>query len=164
MAGSSTTLRRHLIVGEEGSARSAASACGEVSAVSPAAAPAHRLLVRRLLRGRLGLRPAGCGHGRDPDRPRLLAACGLRPLAHREYRAGRLRRAWHADRGLSECDRPRSLSSWRDGRATIAVLLADRAVLADLGFRRLARHARSLARGPCLRRVVRGPAVSDLQL
>ena len=48
--------------------------------------------------------------------------------------------------GLVERDRPRSLSPRRDGRATIAVLLADRAVLADLGFRRLARHARRSGR------------------
>ena len=66
--------------------------------------------------------------------------------------------------GLVERDRPRSLSPRRDGRATIAVLLADRAVLADLGFRRLARHARSLARGAGVRRVVRRAAIPDLQL
>ena len=64
----------------------------------PAAAAADRLLVRRVLRGRLGLRHAGRGHRRDPDRARLLAARGLRPVADRQYRAGRLWRARHADR------------------------------------------------------------------
>ena len=50
--------------------------------------------------------------------------------------------------GLAECDRPRSVLARRDGRAAIAVLLADRAVLADLGLRRLERHDGHLARDP----------------
>ena len=65
---------------------------------APAAA-ADRLLLRRLLRGRGRLRHAGRGDRRDPDRARLLAARGLRPVADRQYRAGRLRRARHADPG-----------------------------------------------------------------
>ena len=40
----------------------------------PAAAAADRVLLRRVLRGRGGLRHAGGRHRRDPDRPRLLAA------------------------------------------------------------------------------------------
>ena len=52
----------------------------------------------------------------------------------------------------------------RDGRTAIAVLLADRAVLADLGFRRMARHARDLAGDSGHRRFVRRAAIPDLQL
>ena len=73
---------------------------------APATA-AGRLLVRRLLRGRIGLRHAGGRHGRDPDRARLLAARGLRPVADRQHRAGGLRRARHADPGPRLGDRPR---------------------------------------------------------
>src|SRR6266852_866495 len=130
----------------------------------PAAAPAHRLLVRRLLRGRLGLRHAGRGHRRDPHRPRLLAARRLRPLAHRQHRAGRLWRARHADRRPRQRHRLRSLHPRRDGRAAIAVLLADRAVLADLGLRRLPRHDPDLAGDPGLRRLLRRPAIPHLEL
>ena len=63
---------------------------------APAAA-ADRVLVRRLLRRRGRLRHAGGGDRRDPHRPRLLAARGVGPLADRQHRAGRLRRARHAD-------------------------------------------------------------------
>jgi lactate permease len=58
------------------------SVCSARSAASRRPAPAaaaDRLLVRRLLRGRLGLRHAGRRDRRDADRPRLLAARGLRP-------------------------------------------------------------------------------------
>ena len=57
------------------------------------AAPVDRLLLRRVFRGRRRLRHAGRSHRRDPDRPRLHAACGLRPVAHRQHGAGRLRGA-----------------------------------------------------------------------
>ena len=115
-----------------------------------AAAAADRVLLRRLLRGRVGLRHAGRGDRRDPDRPRLLAARRLGPVADRQHRAGRLRRARHADRRARHGDRPRSLPARRDGRPAAAVLLADRAVLADLGVRRLARHDGDLAGDPGL--------------
>jgi hypothetical protein len=52
----------------------------------------------------------------------------------------------------------------RDGRAAIAVLLADRAVLADLGLRRLEGHEGCLARDPGHGRLVRDPAIPDLEL
>ena len=107
---------------------------------SPPAASADRVLLRRLLRGRVRLRHAGRRHRRDPDRARLLAARRLRPLADRQHGAGRLRRARHADRGPRQRHRHRSVSPRRDGRTAIAVLLADRAVLADLGLRRLEGH------------------------
>ena len=42
----------------------------------PDAGPVHRLLLRRLLRGRGGLRHTGRRHGRHADGPRLLAARG----------------------------------------------------------------------------------------
>src|SRR3954470_5132866 len=45
---------------------------------APAAAT-HRLRLRRLFRGRLGLRHAGRRDRRHPDRPRLLAARGFGP-------------------------------------------------------------------------------------
>jgi lactate permease len=49
--------------------------------------------LRRLLRGRRRLRHAGGGDRRHADRPRLLAAGRLRPVADRQHGAGRLRRA-----------------------------------------------------------------------
>ena len=52
----------------------------------------------------------------------------------------------------------------RDGRPAIAVLLADRAVLADLGVCRLARHDGDLAGHSRHRRLVCGPAIRDLEL
>ena len=55
-----------------------------------AAAPADRIFVRCVFRGRIRFRYAGRGNRRDPDRPWLLAARGLRPVADRQYRAGRL--------------------------------------------------------------------------
>ena len=59
----------------------------------PPSAPADSLRVRRVLRGRVGLRNARRGDGRDPDGPRLLAACGRRSLADRQHRPCRLRGA-----------------------------------------------------------------------
>ena len=52
----------------------------------------------------------------------------------------------------------------RDGRPAIAVLLADRAVLGDLGVCGLARHDGDLAGHSGHRRLVRGPAIRDLEL
>ena len=52
----------------------------------------------------------------------------------------------------------------RHGRPAIAVLLADRAVLADLGLRRLEGHDGHLAGDPGHRRLVRDPAIPDLEL
>ena len=127
-------------------------------------AAADRLLVRRFLRGRVGLRHAGRGDRRDAHGPRLLAARGLRSLAHRQHRAGRLRRARHADPGPCHGHGLRSLCSGRHGRAAVAVFLGDRAVLAHLGLRGLSRHDADLAGDPRLRPVVRGPAVPDLEL
>ena len=56
------------------------------------------------------------------------------------------------------------LHARRDGRTAIAVLLADRAVLADLGVRRLARHDGDLAGDSGHRRLLRDPAIPDLEL
>ena len=86
---------------EKGAFETLQQTIGGVTAGPAAAAPADRLLLRRLLRGRLGLRHAGRGDRRDPDRPRLLAARGLGPVADRQHGAGRLRRARHADRRAS---------------------------------------------------------------
>ena len=123
-----------------------------------------RVCVRRVLRRRLRLRHPGRDHRRRADRARLLAARRLRPVADRQHRAGRLWRAGHADPGPCLGHRARSLCPRRDGRPAIAVLLADRAVLADLGVRGLARHEGDLAGDPRHRRVVRGPAIRDLEL
>ena len=76
----------------------------------PPATAADRVLVRRLLRRRVRLRHAGRDHRRGPDRARLLAAGGLRPVADRQHRARRLWRARHADPGPRVRHRPRSLS------------------------------------------------------
>ena len=130
----------------------------------PPAAPADRVFVRRVLRRRVRLRYAGRDHRRDPDRARLLAAGGFRPVADRQHRARRLRRARHADPGPGLRHRARSLHARRDGRPAVAVLLADRAVLADLGVCGLARHEGDLAGRSRHRRLVRGPAIRDLEL
>ena len=131
---------------------------------SPPAAAADRLLLRRVLRGRLRLRHAGRHHRRRADRARLLAAGGLRPVADRQHRAGRLWRARHADPGPRLGHRARSLHSRRDGRPAIAVLLADRAVLGGVGVRRLEGHEGRLAGDPRHRRLLRDPAIRDLEL
>ena len=86
---------------EKGAFETLQHAIGGVTADRRLQLAADRVLVRRLLRGRVGLRHAGRGDRRDPDRPRLLAAGGLRPVADRQHRAGRLRRARHADRRAS---------------------------------------------------------------
>ena len=103
-------------------------------------------------------------HRRGPDRARLLAARRIRPVADRQYRAGRLWRAGHADPGPGFGDRARSLYSGRDGRTAIAGLLADRAVLGGVGVRRLEGHEGRLAGHSRHRRVVRDPAIRDLEL
>ena len=130
----------------------------------PLATPADRLFLRRLLRGRVGLRHPGRGDGRDPDRPRLLAARRFGAVADRQHRPCGLWRARHANCRTCQRNRHRPLHSRRDGRAAIAVLLADRAVLADLGLRRLPGHDAGLARDPGLRRLLRDPAIPDLEL
>ena len=129
-----------------------------------AAAPVHRLLLRRLLRGRRRLRHAGRGDRRHADRPRLLSALRRRPVADRQHRAGRLRRARHAGDRARRRDRPRPARAQRHDRPAAAVLLADRAVLADLGLRRLPPDAGGLAGAARRRRLLRRPAVPRLQL
>ena len=94
----------------------------------------------------------------------LFASCCFRPLTDREYGSSSLRRARHADRRPCECYWVRPLRPRSNGRATIAVLLATRTVLADLGLRGLARNASGMARNPGVRRVVRYPTIPDLEL
>ena len=79
---------------------------------------ADRVLLRRILRGRLRLRHPGRGDRRHPDGSGLLAARSGRPIADRQHCAGRLRRARHPDRR----PRQRRLASirscsarWSDG-------------------------------------------------
>src|SRR6476661_2697040 len=91
-------------------------------------------------------------------------ASGFGTVPDRQYRAGRLWRAGYADPGARFGDRSRSLYPGRDGWPPVAVLLADRAVLADLGIRWVARDDSDLAGHPRDRRVVRGSAIPDLEL
>ena len=117
-----------------------------------AAAAARRLLLWRVLRRRVGIRHAGRHHRRAADRSWLHAAGCVRSVAHRQHRAGRVRRARHADHRAARRDQSRSLRAERDGRPAAAVLLAHRAVLADLGLCGAPRHARRLARDSGCRR------------
>ena len=107
-----------------------------------AAAAAHRLLLRRLLRGRGRLRHAGRGHRRDADRPGLLAARGLGPVADRQHGAGRLRRARHAGHRAGRGDRARPPAS---SAAMVGRQLPFFSLIVPfwliVGLRRLARHA-----------------------
>ena len=66
--------------------------------------------------------------------------------------------------GLASVTGHRSVPARRDGRPAVAVLLADRAVLADLGVRRLEGHEGHLAGDSRHRRLVRDPAIPDLEL
>src|SRR5262249_43396623 len=111
-----------------------------------------------------GLWHAGRGHRGDPDRPWFLAARSLRPVADRQYRTGRLRRARHPDRGPFQRYRDRPVPPWRDGRTSVAIFLLDRAVLADLGLCRLPRHVGGMAGSPRDWRIVRDPAIPDFEL
>ncbi len=131
---------------------------------STPAAAADRVQLRRVLRGCRRVRHAGGGDRRDPDRPRLLAARRLRPLADRQYRARSLWRARLTDHRARSGDRPRSAASLVDGRAPTAVLLPPCAVLADLGIRRLAWHEGDLARDPGGRGQLRDPAIPRVEL
>ncbi len=102
----------------------------------PPPAAARRLRVRGLLRGRRRLRHPRRRDRRDPDRARLLAARGLRPVPDRQHGARGLRGARHTHRDPRGGDRPRRVLPRGHGRPPAAVLLAHRAVLAHLGLRR----------------------------
>ena len=88
----------------------------------------------------------------DPDRPGLHAAGRLRPVADRQYRAGGFGALGTPVDRAGRRDRARPAGAERHGRAAAAVLLADRAVLADLGLRRLPRDDGGLAGDPGRRR------------
>ena len=66
--------------------------------------------------------------------------------------------------GAGRGHRPRPARSQRHDRPAVAVLLAARAVLADLGVRRLSPDGRGLAGDPGRRRHLRGPAIPGVQL
>ena len=90
---------------------------------SAPAASVHRLLARRVLRRCGRVRHAGRRHGGHADRPRLLAARRIGPVAHRQYGAGRLRRARHARHRARGRHRARPPRAERHDRAAAAVLL-----------------------------------------
>ena len=131
---------------------------------SPHPGAAHRVRVRRVHRGRGGLRHAGRDQRRDAHRPRLQAARRRRPRAHRQHRAGRVRRARHAHHHAREGHRPERARALRDGRPPAPVLLAHRPVLARVGDGRVPRHARRLAGLPRGGPLVRRAAVPRLEL
>ncbi len=128
-----------------------------------AAAPVHRVLTRRFLRGRGRVRNAGRGDGGHPDRSRLLAARGIGVIAHRQHGAGCLRSAGNADHRALGRDGARPARAQRHGRPPASLLLDHRAVLADHGVRRLAQDDRDLAADPGGRCFVRDPAVSRFE-
>ncbi len=91
------------------------------------------------------------------------SAGGVGAVADRQYGAGGLWRFGHAHRRAGERHRFRSAEALGDGRAPAAVLLGDRAVLADGDVLRVSQNARDLARHPGRRHKLRGPAVPHLQ-
>ena len=104
-----------------------------------AATAADRILLRRIFRGRLGLRHAGGGDRGNPHGARFLTSGGLRSVPDRQHSPGRLRRVGCANSGTRFRHRARSLCARRHGRTPIAVLLCHCAVLVDWGLRRLPR-------------------------
>src|SRR5207245_10786986 len=70
----------------------------------------------------------------------------------------------HPDCGTGTGHRRRSVYSGGHGRAAVAGVLADRAVLGGMGIRRLERHEGRLAGYSGDRRVFRDPAIRDLEL
>ena len=78
---------------------------------SPAAGDVHRVLVRRVHRGRGRIRRAGRGLGRDARRPRLQSVLRRRHLPARQHRAGRVRIDRHS--GDHARQRDRACRCWR---------------------------------------------------
>ena len=120
--------------------------------------------LRRVLRRRGRVRHAGRGHGRAADRPRLHAAggVGLSLIANTAPVAfGALGTPIIALSAVSGLD---LRAAQRHGRPPAPALLADRAVLAGRGVRRVARDGRGLAGHSRRRCAVRGAAVSDVEL
>ena len=130
---------------------------------STAATAAHRVLVRRVLRGRGRIRNAGGRNGRDPDRPRLLAArasalsliANTAPVAFGAL--GTPIAGWQRDR-----PRPWLLGAMVGRQLPIFSLIVPFWLIWVLaGWRGMLRR---LARGARLRRVVRGAAIPGLEL
>ena len=104
----------------------------------PSAVAGRGVLFRRVLRGRVWIRHAGCRDRRDSDRAGLFAAGGVGAVADRQHRAGGLWRAGHAGDRASERHRPRPVGVERHGRAPAAAVLGHRAfwlVCAFAGWR-----------------------------
>ena len=114
---------------------------------SPRAGDARRLFVRRLHRGRGRLRDAGGDYGRLAERARLHAPLLGRPVAHRQHRAGRLRRDRHPDPHPGDDHRHSCRDAQRHGRAAAAVRVSGRPRLAGRDDERMARAAWRVAGG-----------------
>src|SRR6478752_7186427 len=130
---------------------------------SPSVA-ANCVLVRRVLRGGVGLRHPGRRHRSNLDRPGVFPTCGVRSLAYRQHRARCVWRTRYTDRRSCECHRPRSFSLGRDGWSAVAVLLTDRSILVDLGVRGIPRHEGCVAGNLGDRRFFCHSAIPDLEL
>ena len=132
-----------------------------------AAADPDRLLLWRLLRGGSRWWDAGGRDRRHAHRARVFSACRFGIIAHRQYRAGRLRRDGNTDHRVEQCH-----SEYRrvpadpvgDGGTAAPFLLGDRAVLDRAHLLRGARDVAGLARRAGCRVELCNPSVPDFQL
>ena len=125
---------------------------------------ARRVRFRCVHRGRVGLRYSGGHLFGAPDRPRLHAALRCRVVAHRQYRASRVRCDRHADPHARRRHRHPGDDDRHHGGPATAVRLADRAGVANSDDERLARTARCVAGRSAVRRHVRDRPVCLEQL
>lgn len=124
---------------------------------------AHRLRIRRVHRGRGGFWRAGGDHRRTDDRPRVPSAGRRPPCLDRQYRPRCLWRVGHAPGDPRAHHQPGPAIAQLDGRAPVAPVFPDRAVLAGGGAMRVARHGGGLAGVPGDRNQLRRPPIRDEQ-
>ncbi len=158
---------RHLHVSADGGFRTlrrVAAQPDRYHAGPPPATAADCLQLRGFLRRRCRIRYAGCGDRGVADRPRLPSATGFGPVAHRQHRAGCLRRLGNAHHRARQGDGIQRVHTGSDGGTHIAVLLSHRTVLADLGLCRIRRHDGNLAGDSGRGRLIRGHPVCGFQL
>ena len=94
----------------------------------------------------------------------FYTACRLGPVADRQHRARRIRRARDPGHRAAHRHRSGSAEAQRHDRPAASLLLGDRPVLADLGFCRGTRDARGLAGDSRRRRHLRHPPILDVEL